>query len=52
MVMFPDKRGHFKEFGGKFVPETLMGMLKELEEKYKKIKKDKKFQRELSYYLS
>ncbi|MEK6714782.1 MAG: tryptophan synthase subunit beta [Candidatus Omnitrophota bacterium] len=52
MVIFPDKRGHFKEFGGKFVPETLMGMLKDLEEKYRKIKQDKKFQRELSYYLS
>ncbi|GAG34869.1 unnamed protein product, partial [marine sediment metagenome] len=30
----PDKRGHFGAFGGKFVPETLMPALKELEEAY------------------
>ena len=28
----PDKRGHFGKFGGKFIPETLMAALEELEE--------------------
>lgn len=51
MSVFPDKRGHFKEFGGKFVPETLMTMLSDLEAEYKRVKKDKKFQAELNYYL-
>ncbi|PIQ88851.1 MAG: tryptophan synthase subunit beta [Candidatus Omnitrophica bacterium CG11_big_fil_rev_8_21_14_0_20_42_13] len=50
--MLPDKYGHFQEFGGRFVPETLMGMLDDLEKKYRKIKKDKSFRGELNYYLS
>ena len=49
--MFPDRRGHFREFGGKFVPETLMSALKELEQQYLKAKKDDKFRRTLEYYL-
>ena len=28
----PDKRGHFEEFGGKYVPETLIPALDELEQ--------------------
>lgn len=28
----PDKRGHFGKYGGKFIPETLMASLEELEE--------------------
>jgi tryptophan synthase beta chain len=35
----PDKRGHFGIFGGKFVPETLMSPLKEMEEVYDSIRK-------------
>lgn len=49
--MLPDKKGHFGEFGGKFVPETLMAALDELEKEYSKAKKDHKFQSELDYYL-
>lgn len=49
--MRPDKRGHFNEFGGKFVPETLMSALKELEGRYLKAKKDNKFKETLAYYL-
>jgi len=49
--MLPDKRGHFAEFGGKFVPETLMSALDELEKEYKKAKQDRVFRRELDYYL-
>lgn len=50
-MMLPDKKGYFLEFGGKFVPETLMSALEELEENYLRIKKDEDFQRELDYYL-
>lgn len=50
--MLPDKKGHFGEFGGKFVPETLMVALDELEREYKKAKKDKRFKEALNYYLS
>jgi len=48
----PDKDGHFGEFGGKFVPETLIPALEELEKSYREAKKDKSFQKELRVYLS
>jgi tryptophan synthase beta chain len=49
--MFPDKRGCFGEFGGRFVPETLMTALGELEKEYSKAKKDARFKAALDYYL-
>jgi len=49
--MLPDKKGHFSEFGGRFVPETLVYALDELEAEYKKARRDKKFIQELDYYL-
>ena len=45
------KDGRFGEFGGRYIPETLVPAIKELEENYLKIKNDKKFKSELSYYL-
>lgn len=48
----PDHKGHFGKFGGRFVPETLMPALQELEEAYRSAKKDKGFQRELKWFLS
>jgi len=50
--MLPDKKGHFKNFGGKYVPETLMAALEELESAYLKSKKDAGFKKELNYYLA
>ncbi len=50
--MLPDKRGKFQGFGGKFVPETLMVALQELEKEYKKALRDTKFKRELNSLLS
>lgn len=47
----PDKAGRFGVYGGKFVPETLMSALAELEEAYLAAKDDPEFQRELDYYL-
>ncbi len=43
----PDRRGYFGIYGGRFVPETLMPALKELEEAFLHSKKDKEFQKEL-----
>ena len=47
----PDKQGHFGPYGGRFVPETLMYPLQQLEEEYAKAQKDPEFQKELNYYL-
>lgn len=47
----PDRLGHFAEFGGRFVPETLIYALDELEKEYRKARRDKKFIAELDYYL-
>ena len=44
---FPDKDGRFGEFGGKYVSETLITALEELEKVYAKVKKDKSFQEEV-----
>ena len=40
----PDERGYFGEFGGRFVPETLMHALYELEQAYSSLKDDTQFQ--------
>lgn len=52
MKKLPDKFGHFAEFGGRFVPETLIFALDELEKEYQKARADKKFQAQLAYYLN
>ena len=49
---YPDKAGYFKNYGGRFVSELLMPALEELEESYKKLKKNKEFKKELKYYLN
>ena len=47
----PDERGRFGPYGGRYVPETLIPALEELEEAYLKLKKDPEFLAELDYYL-
>ena len=47
----PDAQGHFGPYGGRFVPETLMHPLQELEAEYFRAQHDPEFQRELAYYL-
>ncbi len=49
-MALPDKRGHFGPFGGRYVPETLMPALFELEEAYRRFKRDKSFRKELAFY--
>lgn len=44
---WPDENGHFGPYGGRFVPETLMGPLLELEEAFRAARKDPSFQAEL-----
>jgi tryptophan synthase beta chain len=47
----PDERGHFGIYGGRYVAETLMPLLLELEEAYRAAKADPKFHAELDGYL-
>jgi tryptophan synthase beta chain len=47
----PDENGRFGPYGGRYVPETLMHPLMELEEEYAHVQKDPEFQSELDYYL-
>jgi tryptophan synthase beta chain len=47
----PDRRGHFGRFGGRFVPETLMTPLADLEAAYRAARRDPRFRRRLSELL-
>ena len=47
----PDARGHFGQFGGTFVPETLVAALERLETEYLRARDDPEFRRELEFYL-
>lgn len=51
MEKIPNKVGHFGTYGGKYVPETLMAALDELEKAYRKFKKDPKAQETVRDYL-
>ena len=50
-VDLPDDRGRFGDYGGKFVPETLMAALSDLENAYRKVNSDPEFQSELTGLL-
>ncbi len=43
--------GHFGDFGGQYVPETLMSLLYDLEKIYGKLKQDRAFRKEFAFYL-
>jgi len=47
----PDKNGYFGQYGGRFVPETLMKPVLELEAAYKKFRNEPKFKKDLQHYL-
>lgn len=49
---YPNEKGYFGIFGGKYLPETLMPALEELKQQYLKIKNDGDFKRQLLYYLT
>jgi tryptophan synthase beta chain len=48
----PDARGHFGPFGGRYVAETLMPLILEVERAYEAAKADPTFQKELDHYLA
>ena len=50
-MAIPDKKGYFGSYGGKFIPETLITPLKELEEAFRGAMRDRDFRAELNYYL-
>ena len=47
----PDEKGYFGDFGGRYVSETLMPLILEVDKEYNKIKYDDNFKKELNYYL-
>lgn len=51
MIQVPDQKGRFGAFGGRFVPETLMNALIELEEAYRRHSADPEFQNQVEYLL-
>ncbi len=48
----PDERGHFGIYGGRFVAETLMPLILELEKAYAAAKADPRFQKEMDGHLA
>jgi tryptophan synthase beta chain len=52
VTTMPDKRGRFGPYGGRYVPETLMPALLELEREYEKARGDRRFQAEFTEYLT
>jgi tryptophan synthase beta chain len=50
-VGLPDARGHFGIYGGKYIPETLIPAVEELEKQYLVLKADRRFQEDFRYYL-
>nr|WP_179959404.1 tryptophan synthase subunit beta [Marinobacter changyiensis] len=52
LAMLPDTRGHFGDYGGRFVSETLMDSLMTLEKEYLRLKKDPEFQAQFDYDLA
>ncbi|WP_242221251.1 tryptophan synthase subunit beta [Bacillus cereus group sp. BfR-BA-01380] len=49
--VYPDEKGHYGIYGGRYVPETLMQSVLELEEAYKEAMQDESFQKQLQHYL-
>ncbi len=49
--VLPDSGGHFGPYGGRYVPETLMALLEDLEAAYAEVRDDPAFQEELDRYL-
>src|SRR3990170_8368930 len=51
LLRMPDKQGHFGIYGGRYVSETLMPALIELEKAYGEVRRDPSFRREFRHYL-
>ncbi len=48
MLNVPDEKGHYGDYGGRYVPETLFSALEELESAYRSSQQDSQFQQELA----
>jgi tryptophan synthase beta chain len=52
MTKLPDQNGHFGQFGGRYVPETLMALLEKLEGEFMRLRRDPSFKKEFLGYLN
>ena len=50
-TQWPNEKGYFGNFGGRYVSETLMPLIEEVEQEYNSVRNDSKFQKEFEYYL-
>ena len=50
-TQWPNEKGYFGDFGGRYVSETLMPLIEEVEQEYNSVRNDSKFQKEFEYYL-
>ena len=50
-TQWPNEKGYFGDFGGRYVSETLMPLIEEVEQQYNSVRNDNKFQKEFDYYL-
>ena len=51
LKQLPNEKGYFGSFGGRYVSETLMPLILEVEKEYNKIKNDNNFKQELDHYM-
>ena len=51
MLVYPNEKGYYGRYGGRFVPETLIPALDKIEQAYRQLSIDPEFQEELDYYL-
>ncbi len=49
--MYPNEKGYYGRYGGRFVPETLIPALEKIERAYQQLAVDPEFQEEMDYYL-
>ncbi|MDC0037163.1 tryptophan synthase subunit beta [Alphaproteobacteria bacterium] len=50
-TQWPNEKGYFGDFGGRYVSETLMPLIEEVDREYNSVRNDSKFQKEFDYYL-
>ncbi|MDC0498055.1 tryptophan synthase subunit beta [Alphaproteobacteria bacterium] len=51
LKQLPNEKGYFGSFGGRYVSETLMPLILEVEKEYEKIKNDNNFKKKLDHYM-
>ena len=51
LKQLPNEKGYFGSFGGRYVSETLMPLILEVEKEYDKIKNNNEFKKEFDHYM-